>query len=125
MRRFAKGRPRPTPGAMNKTEVEYAAHLGELLIAGDILGWWFEPVTLRLAKLTTYRPDFLVMHTSGLLEFREVKGHWEDDARAKIKIAAELHWMFVFTAVTKRRKKDGGGWAVERFGYQDESEGVA
>lgn len=48
------------------------------------------------------------------MECHEVKGFWRDDARAKIKIAADLY-PFRFIAVMKRRKKDGGGWSEEVF----------
>lgn len=39
---------------------------------------------------------------------------WQDDARAKIKIAAAM-FPFRFVAVTVKAKKDGGGWNVEVF----------
>jgi hypothetical protein len=49
------------------------------------------------------------------LECWEVKGHWEDDARVKIKVAAEL-FPFVFRAFKPKAKRDGGGWSMEVFG---------
>jgi hypothetical protein len=45
---------------------------------------------------------------------REVKGHWEEDARVKIKVAASIY-PFRFIAVTARARKDGGGWVLEEF----------
>ncbi|HET6207019.1 MAG TPA: hypothetical protein VFD98_09425, partial [Terracidiphilus sp.] len=59
-------------------------------------------------------PDFAVMLVNGQLEMHEVKGFWQDDARAKIKIAAD-QYPFRFIAVTAQSKKSGGGWAVEEF----------
>ena len=44
----------------------------------------------------------------------EVKGFWRDDARAKIKIAADLY-PFRFIAVQAAPKKAGGGWTIEEF----------
>lgn len=101
-------------GAMNKTEAAYAAYLESLRAAGHVLWYRFEGVKLRLADNTFYTPDFAVMASDGQLECHEVKGHWQDDARVKIKVAAE-QYPLTFLAVKARAKKDGGGWAVETF----------
>lgn len=101
-------------GQMNKTEAAYAAHLEALRAAGELLWFKFEGLKLRLADNTFYTPDFAVLHHTGLLEVHEVKGHWQDDARAKIKVAADLY-PFRFIAVRARSKKDGGGWDAEVF----------
>lgn len=105
---------RRTPGTMNKLEKEYADHLETRRIAGEIEWFAFEAVKFKLAPATFYTPDFLVMLATGELEAHESKGHWEDDARVKIKVAAEK-FPFRFLAVTKRAKKHGGGWEVESF----------
>lgn len=68
----------------------------------------------RLADNTFYTPDFAVMMPDGQIEIHEVKGYWQDDARAKIKIAADMY-PFKFIALKVRPKKDGGGWSVEEF----------
>ena len=101
-------------GQMNKTEEAYAKHLQNLQHAGQVAWYKFEGVKLRLADNTFYRPDFAVMLASGEMEMHEVKGFWQDDARAKIKIAADLY-PFRFVAVKVKAKKDGGGWAIEEF----------
>lgn len=101
-------------GAMNKTEQAYAAHLDDLRHSGVIAWYKFEGIKLRLADNTFYTPDFAVMLASGVMEMHEVKGFWQDDARAKIKIAADLY-PFRFIAVKVRAKKDGGGWEMEDF----------
>lgn len=101
-------------GQMNKTEAAYAAHLEQLKTQGDVLWYKFEGVKVRLADNTFYTPDFAVMTSDGTLEMREVKGHWLDDAKVKIKVAADLY-PFKFIAVKVRPKKDGGGWSVEEF----------
>lgn len=61
-----------------------------------------------------YTPDFAVMLADGVIEMHEVKGYWTEDARAKIKVAANK-FPFRFVAVYKQAKKDGGGWRIEEF----------
>ena len=101
-------------GAMNRTEQQYADHLELRKRAGEVAWFRFEGVKLRLADNTFYSPDFAVMLASGSMEMHEVKGHWQDDARVKIKVAAEMY-PFRFIAVQARAKKDGGGWREEVF----------
>lgn len=111
----AKGR-QHVPGTMNKTEAAYYQELMGRKAAGEIEDFRFEAVKLRLAPSTFYTPDFMVMTAEGLLEFHEVKGgYWFDDARVKIKVAAEMFRIFRFIAVKKKAKKAGGGWEVEEF----------
>jgi len=102
-------------GAQNKTELAYEEFLKRLVQAGQVAWFKFEGVKLRLADNTFYTPDYAVMLTNGQMEMHEVKGFWQDDARAKIKIAAAM-FPFRFVAVTVKAKKDGGGWNVEVFG---------
>jgi hypothetical protein len=109
---FALGRLKV--GQMNKTEAEYAALLERMRCAGTVAWFKFEGIKLRLADNTFYTPDFAVMLAGGRMQLHEVKGHWMDDARAKIKIAADLY-PFEFIAVRKQPKKAGGGFAVEEF----------
>ncbi|WP_338505178.1 DUF1064 domain-containing protein [Erwinia aphidicola] len=109
---FALGRLKT--GQMNKTEAAYGQHLELRKRAGEITWYKFEGLKLRLADNTFYSPDFFVMLSSGELEAHEVKGHWQDDARAKIKIAADMY-PFRFIAIKAQTKKAGGGWAVEEF----------
>lgn len=116
MIRFRKTTGRGTrrvPGEMNRLERDYAAHLHALQIAGEVYEYQFDAVKLRLADKTFYTPDFLIMLADGTIEIHEVKGHWEDDARVKIKVAAEM-FPFVFRAV--RRPSKSVGWVVETFG---------
>lgn len=111
-RNFALGRLKQ--GAMNKTEAAYAEHLDAERHHGRIAWFRFEGVKLRLAGATFYTPDFAVMASDGVMEMHEVKGFWQDDARAKIKIAAD-QYPFRFFAIKAASKRDGGGWAVESF----------
>lgn len=111
-RSFALGRLKT--GQMNKTEQAYHDRLELLRRAGEIQWFKFEGVKLRLADNTFYSPDFAVMTAEGVMEMHEVKGFWQDDARAKIKIAADLY-PFRFIALKVKPKKEGGGWAIEEF----------
>ncbi|WP_241772757.1 DUF1064 domain-containing protein [Stenotrophomonas pictorum] len=101
-------------GQMNRTEAAYADRLRALEHAGEIQWHRFEGIKLRLADSTFYTPDFAVMAADGVMEMHEVKGFWQDDARAKIKIAA-AQYPFRFIAVRVKAKKEGGGWDVEEF----------
>lgn len=102
-------------GQMNKTEEAYAAYLEQLKYSGAVLWYKFEGIKLRLAKKTFYTVDFFVMPASRELEAHEVKGFWTDDARVKIKVAADMYPVFRFVAIKKGAKSDGGGWSVESF----------
>lgn len=100
-------------GQMNKTEAAYAEHLER--IKGTVIAWYkFEGMKFRLADNTFYTPDFMVMASDGVLQAHEVKGFWTDDARVKIKIAADMY-PIQFMAFKPKTKKDGGGWAQEEF----------
>lgn len=98
-------------GHMNKTETAYSEHLTALQHNGDVLWWKFEGIKLRLADNTFYTPDFAVLQWESHLEMHEIKGHWEDDARVKIKVAAAL-FPFHFIAVYRGKH---GGWEREEF----------
>ena len=108
-----RGRQR-APGQMNKTEARYSAHLEMLRTANEIAWYKYEAIKFRLADKTFYTPDFVVMLPDGVIEIHEVKGYWEDDARVKIKVAAET-FPFQFIAVTEQAKKLGGGYSTEEF----------
>ena len=109
---FALGRLRTCQ--MNDTEAAYDELLDGLRHHGNVAWYKFEGVKLRLANNTFYTPDFFVMWSDGRLECHEVKGFWQDDARAKIKIAADIY-PFEFIAVKRQSKKAGGGWEQEKF----------
>lgn len=118
MPRRAKSQPPREPGRMNKTEESYSHYLESLRQRGLIESWQFEPIKLRLADKTFYSPDFLIVTAEEMLEFHEVKGRvgpgpggWMDDARVKIKVAAEMYPMFLFVGAS--RIKDG--WKIEMF----------
>ncbi len=95
-------------GERNKTEAAYEQYLELQKRGGAILWYRFEGIKLRLADNTFYTPDFVVIKSDGMIEMHEVKGFWRDDARVKIKVAAEM-FPFTFLAI----KKNKGGWEVE------------
>jgi hypothetical protein len=97
-------------GEMNKLEAAYAEYLQGLKLAGEICDYAFESVKLRLANNTFYSPDFAVIKADHTIEMHEVKGFWEEDARVKIKVAAEQH-PFKFIGIQRKR----GEWIREEF----------
>lgn len=124
MGRARARRPRHQPNRMNKTEARYAEQLESDKQAGLIDSYRFEPLKLRLADRTYYTPDFLVIVSATQhLRFVEVKGRpgsgpggWEDDARVKIKVAAETYTEFEFFGASWLTPKNGGpGWKEECF----------
>jgi hypothetical protein len=94
----------------NKTESAYGNYLEALKHAGAVLWYEFEGIKLRLADNTYYTPDYAVIAADGVMEMHEVKGFWRDDARVKIKVAADIY-PFRFMAI----KKAKDGWEREIF----------
>lgn len=108
---------RKKKGEMNATEAKFANYLRGLEIAGEILWWRHEGIKLQLADNTTLNVDFNVMYADGLLVMIDVKGAKaiiEEDAKVKMKVAAE-QFPFVFRYAFPRQKKDGGGWIFEEI----------
>jgi len=106
--RFGKARHRP--GVMNGTETKYAGLLEMRKRAGEITDYIFESVTLKIAQDCRYTPDFMVVNKDLEIEFHEVKGFWQDDAKVKIKVAA-AKFPFRFVAI----KLEKGQWKEEEF----------
>ena len=113
----ARGRTKRVPGEMNGLEKAWSLHLEEQRHAGEIDRWYFEPMSIRLARpRCSYKPDFMVVDKDGFVEFHECKGYMEIAANVRIKVAAEKHPEFVFRLIRKRKKKDGGGFSVDVVG---------
>lgn len=113
----AKGAKKSVEERMNKGEQRYAQLLDQRLAAGHVAGWWFEPLSWRMADNTHYRPDFLVLLADGTVEIHEVKGrkgdsfYAEEDAWLKCKVVAEqmpFPLVIVWQAV-------GGEWQERRL----------
>jgi hypothetical protein len=109
-------------GEMNRGESMYRAHLAMRKVVGEIAEFRFESIKLRLADNTYYTPDFDVQLADGTIEFHEVKGRtmlkradgskvegaWShEDAKLKIKVAAEMFPEFGFCIVFPSKQ---GGW---------------
>lgn len=106
---------RKKKGEMNATEAKFANYLRGLEITGEILWWKHEGMKLQLADNTTLNVDFNVMYADFRLVMIDVKGAKaiiEEDAKVKMKVAAE-QFPFVFRYAFPRQKKDGGGWIFE------------
>ena len=102
-------------GQMNKTEERFAQMLELERHAGKVQWWKFEGIKLMLAKNTSITVDFGVLPDTGILTMIDVKGSKAmvtDDARVKMKLAAELY-PFVFKLAYPRAK--GEGWDIEEI----------
>ena len=116
--RFNHFRPRkrPIPGKMNKLEQSYSDYLEHLMLAGHIVRYRYEPLKFKLAPNTFYTPDYMVTFEDRV-EIHETKGFWEEDARIKIKMAAELFPEFIFVGVQYKKKE----WIYEWFSKETEA----
>jgi hypothetical protein len=109
---------------MNRTEAKYSAYLKQRIDVGEIRWALFEPIKIRLADNTFYTPDFLIVANDGCFEAHEVKTYWksaersgwQEDARVKIKVAAET-LPIRFLAVTQM---PDGSWEFEEFRKEQE-----
>jgi hypothetical protein len=114
-------RARHETGKMNKLEAKYAAHLELRKTTREISDWRFEPMKLRLAPRTYFDVDFAVRYDwlledgaeVAVIELHEVKGHWEDDARVKMKVAATMFPWWTFRGV--QWDKAAKDWKFEEF----------
>jgi hypothetical protein len=93
------------PGEMNSHEAKYAERLEAERLLGRVDSWQFEPMALYLARGLRYHPDFMVIYADGAVEIHEVKGFWRDDAKAKIKMAADEFPMFRFRSFSLKKGK--------------------
>lgn len=105
------GRTRHVAGVRNQTEIAFEGQLMARKFAGEILSFEFEGVKLRIGDRCWYTPDFVCWLAGGGMIAYEVKGHWEDDARVKIKAAASRYPQIRFIAVKKTRS----GWEMEEI----------
>ncbi|EEW1767252.1 TPA: DUF1064 domain-containing protein [Escherichia coli] len=117
MRKQIQALGRLKTGQMNKTESAYCQHLELRKRAGEIAWYRFEGIKLRLADNCFLTVDFAVMLADGQLVMVDVKGSksvFTDDARVKLKVAADSY-PFVFQVAYPKPKKLGGGWEVEEL----------
>lgn len=122
--RFARHQ-RRVPGERNKTESAYESYLTTLHHAGMIDGFKFEGIKIKLADNTFWTPDFIVFANDGVVELHDTKATtskkrtdgtkekapWiEEDAKIKLKLAAELFPFRVFAVF-----KTPDGWQKQQF----------
>lgn len=86
----------------SKWDRERNDYLETMMFARRLRRFRYEPMRLRLADGSWYKPDFLVEHNDGRLELEEVKGYRREAAIVRFKVARELYPMFTFTMITKR-----------------------
>lgn len=107
---------------MNKTEIAYSFILEARLMAGEIVDFWFEGITLKLGPDCRYTPDFLVQMADATMEIHEVKGgsrkadgsiwfHGMDDSMVKLRVAVDK---FPFKGVRAILLKKGE-WVYKEF----------
>jgi hypothetical protein len=108
---------RHQPGVMNETESLYAEILEQRRLAGEVIAWWFEDVTLKLAPDLRYTPDFKVLLADQSIEYVDTKGSGPIDPKSlvKIKAAAEKFHLYQFVIEQRQTKKNGGGWKRTEF----------
>lgn len=104
-------------GLMNKTEARYAAMLEEMKDQGEIVAWWFEPMSLRLTsppegRGVRYTPDFMLLYPDGETVIVDVKGDGinNDASMVRTKAAAERYFLWHFWFVTW----SNGKWHTRR-----------
>lgn len=107
----ARPRLRQDTKGPNKTELAFEAYLRERHPERTI---HCQEITLTLANGVRYTPDFFVPASMMGHVFYETKGYMRDDASVKIKVAARVHQWASFYLVTKKAKKQGSGWQIER-----------
>ena len=116
----ARARTKRKPGEMNRLETDWAAILEARRIAGEIVKWWYEPVSMRLAaKGAWYKPDFMVIDSDGFVEFHETKGFMREAANVRLKVVADLYPHFLFRLIYRIPKKAGGGFNVTVVGPKE------
>ncbi|EIW9276636.1 TPA: DUF1064 domain-containing protein [Klebsiella quasipneumoniae subsp. similipneumoniae] len=117
MRKTLQALGRLKAGQMNKTEEAYCSYLELRRRYGEIAWFRFEGIKLRLADNCFLTVDFAVMLADGRLVMVDVKGSksvFTDDARVKMKVAADSY-PFVFQVAYPKPKKLGGGWEIEEL----------
>lgn len=107
-----KPRLRQNSKGLNKTEAAFLAWLTVQSSSQAHRTILEQAITLRLGNGVRYTPDFFRPSPDAV--FYEVKGFMRDDAAVKIKVAATLFPWWRFYLVTKRTKRQGGGWQIDR-----------
>jgi hypothetical protein len=107
VRRLARAR--RVPGVMNKLEAEFE----QLFLMQKPHG--YEEWTFRLGPDCRFTPDFWSQEEDDSITISEVKGHWKDDAKVKMRVACERYPLLRWEAWTKVNKI----WTRQKFGLED------
>ena len=95
----------------NKLEDAYGWRLEMLRLQGEVLRYYFERVTLKIAEDCRYTPDYFVVTPNGL-QLHEVKGpHAWEDSIIKLKVAADMFPCFRFSL----HKRVKGEWVSKEI----------
>lgn len=96
--------------ALNKLETSFLGHLRA--IHGPPALILSQAITLRLGNGVRYTPDFVLHHPDTGLTAYETKGpRFWDDAKVKLKVAADLYpWISFFLA----QRPKNGAWQITR-----------
>lgn len=105
---------RHVAGEMNKTEAAYSEELEMMKRRGNVIEYWFESITLKLADRCRYTPDFLVLHADGSMELVDVKSPAPIDPKSLVKAKVAAKMFPIFRVVMAQRQK-GGLFLVREF----------
>jgi hypothetical protein len=89
---------------MNDHEAALDRELRDAQDKGEIQGYHFEEIGLKIGPKTWYFPDFVVFDKVGQCHVIEVKGFLRDDAAAKFKVANGLFPHIRFHMVRKKKQ---------------------
>jgi hypothetical protein len=91
---------------MNKLERAFWERLLDAVKHDEFTAAWREPITLRLAGHTTYKPDFMTHALlNNVITCWEVKGFMRDDAAVKLKVAAAAFACFKWVLVRREKSR--------------------
>lgn len=93
----------------NKWEMRYAERLEVLKLLGEVVESEYEPEPIIAAGGTKYTPDFKVTFAAGGIEYHEVKGHYRDRDKVRVRECAVASQYPIVLWSMK-----GGAWHVLR-----------
>lgn len=98
----------------NKLEAAFHAEAKSFVPSPFAAVAW-EPLKLRIAGNTSFRPDFLIVDAaSHAYILIDVKGFMRDDAAVKVKTSASIHPYFRFAIVQRAKVGRARRWLVRR-----------